>query len=323
MKITGQLLKSERLNKDISVQEAAAALKLSVKIITSLEAGDMQSLPAKTFVRGFVKSYAEYLKLDPNMVLRQFQEEMGTTSPLPKVPPPQPSLPGENIKAARPAIRHTSQSHSAQDPVRTSPLQQKKMQEDSVNNKIAIFISGAILLVAVLVISAKLFNSIGADSTPVTQTQNNSAPIVPRYDVDPNAIAPQDDSNHPAAAAEPNLPSAPVAATSNPAPESPAVAAAPIATAPPAISLDEEYPPSPGKPVELMIEAKKDIEIYYAKGNTKLFKSLKIPQHQLQIIRSSTGLHIKAADGGSLRLTVNGIETGFAGPANKQVKLSF
>lgn len=325
MKITGELLKTERISKNITVQEAAVALKLSSKIITAIEAGDTASLPAKTFVRGFVKSYAEYLKLNPEVVLRQFQEEMGTTSPLPKVPPPPPSLPSENIKAARPAIRHTSQTHSQNQPVKNSPMQQKKLQEDSVNNKIALFISAAILLVAVIVISAKIFNSIKSDSSATSQAsdENAAASIVPNYDVDPNAIAAAA-VPAPAVAEAPSVPeTASVAAEPPPVAAVAASPAPPPAPAPAVIATDDEFPPSAGKPVEVIIEAKKETEIFYAKGNTKQFTSVKLPQNHLQIIKSATGLHIRAADGGAIKIIVNGIDRGLAGANNKQVKLSF
>lgn len=316
MKITGELLKTERISRNVTIQEAAVALKLSSKMITAIEAGDTASLPAKTFVRGFVKSYAEYLKLDPEVVLRQFQEEMGTTSPLPKVPPPPPSLPSENIKAARPSVRHTSQSHSQNQPVKNSPMQQKKMQEDTVNNKIALFISAAILLVAVIVISAKIFNSINSDSTaaaPLPSDENAAAPIVPNYDVDPNAIAVA-----PPATEAPSTPEAVSIATE---------ASVPVAAPAPAVAaqptMDDEFPPSPGKPVEVIIEAKKETEIFYAKGNTNQFKSIKLPLNQMQIIKSPTGLHLRSADGGAIKIIVNGVDRGVAGPNNKPVKLSF
>lgn len=310
MKITGELLKTERISKNITIQEAAAALKLSSKMISAIEAGDTASLPAKTFVRGFVKSYAEFLKLNPEVVLRQFQEEMGTTSPLPKMPPPAPSLPSENIKAARPSIRQTSQTHSQNQPVKNSPMQQKKMQEDSVNNKIALFISAAILLVAVIVISAKVFNSITSDSGEISRPSDESAaPIVPNYDVDPNTI--------PAATPAPSVVEAPSV------PE--AVSAVAEAATPAAAQVvsEDDFPPSAGKPVEVIIEAKKDIELFYAKGNGKQFTSIKLLQNHMQIIKSATGLHIKTADGGAIKIIVNGVDRGIAGANNKQVKLSF
>lgn len=81
MKKTGQLLKEARENKGISLQEVSIHLKISSRILRSLEEGDKDQLPAKTFLRGFVQSYAQFLKLDGAEVLELFQAEMGTTHP--------------------------------------------------------------------------------------------------------------------------------------------------------------------------------------------------------------------------------------------------
>lgn len=81
MKKTGQLLKEARENKGISLQEVSIHLKISSRILRSLEEGDKDQLPAKTFLRGFVQSYAQFLKLDGGEVLELFQTEMGTTHP--------------------------------------------------------------------------------------------------------------------------------------------------------------------------------------------------------------------------------------------------
>lgn len=81
MKKTGQLLKEARENKGISLQEVSIHLKISSRILRSLEEGDKDQLPAKTFLRGFVQSYAQFLKLDGAEVLELFQTEMGTTHP--------------------------------------------------------------------------------------------------------------------------------------------------------------------------------------------------------------------------------------------------
>jgi cytoskeleton protein RodZ len=103
-------------------------------------------LPAKTFVRGFVRSYAEFLKINPEIVLRQFQEEMGTTSPLPKVPPPPPAVPGESIKASKPALRQTSQNYSQTKSVTSASIKQQNLEEQNLNNKIIMFLFGAVVL---------------------------------------------------------------------------------------------------------------------------------------------------------------------------------
>ncbi|MCC2679303.1 MAG: hypothetical protein K0R29_1879, partial [Pseudobdellovibrio sp.] len=180
MRITGELLKSERLSQGLSVQHVAASLKLSVKIINAIEAGDGSQLPAKTFVRGFVRSYAEFLKLNPDVVLRQFQEEMGTTSPLPKVPPPPPSSPGESIKGAKPSLRQTSQNYTHTKSVTSASIKQQNMEEQNLNNKIIMFLFGAVVLVVLII----------AGTRPPVVESDSANVIIPSYDsTEPSASA--------------------------------------------------------------------------------------------------------------------------------------
>jgi cytoskeleton protein RodZ len=81
MKKTGQILKEAREAKSISLQEVSIHLKINTKTLKSLELGDKNQLPAKTFLRGFVQSYAQFLKLDLNQIMEVFQNEMGSTHP--------------------------------------------------------------------------------------------------------------------------------------------------------------------------------------------------------------------------------------------------
>src|SRR5688572_29492880 len=77
----GELLKSEREQKGLSLHEIGMSLKINPKILKAIEDGDPQNLPAKTFLRGFVKSYAQYLRLDLNAMMQLFQEEYGAIRP--------------------------------------------------------------------------------------------------------------------------------------------------------------------------------------------------------------------------------------------------
>ncbi len=81
MKKTGEFLRKAREEKGLSVHEIGLSLKINPKILKQIEEGDRDNLPAKTFLRGFVQSYALFLKIDPNEVLRIFSDEMGTTKP--------------------------------------------------------------------------------------------------------------------------------------------------------------------------------------------------------------------------------------------------
>lgn len=81
MKKTGEFLRKAREDRGLSVHEIGLSLKINPKILKQIEDGDKNSLPAKTFLRGFVQSYALFLKIDPNEVLKIFSDEMGTTKP--------------------------------------------------------------------------------------------------------------------------------------------------------------------------------------------------------------------------------------------------
>jgi len=308
VRITGELLKAERINQNLTIKDVAQSLKLTAKVITAIENGQMDELPAKTFVRGFVRGYAEFLKLDSKVVLRQFLEEMGSTNPMPKVPPPLHSyieampVPTEEIRSTRPALKQTSknfQDNTAAAASRTMPLQQDNPR------RILFMVAGAIGLIFILVISNKIITHFED-----RQTQNIEAPVV----VSETAAAP------------PTLPT-PIH-SENPEPavsmENTVQAVAAEAATPAGPNMPEGgFEKSSEKPVEIMVEAKKDIELYYAKGNTRQFSSLRLSANQIHILRSKTGLYLKAADGSAFKVSVDGIDQGLAGPANKEVKLSF
>ncbi len=87
MKKTGEILKKAREEKGLSLNEVGLSLKISSKVLKAIEDGDEKNLPAKTFLRGFVKSYASYLRLDADKVLETFYEEYGSTRPQPYIRP--------------------------------------------------------------------------------------------------------------------------------------------------------------------------------------------------------------------------------------------
>jgi cytoskeleton protein RodZ len=88
MKELGLLLKQKREEKKVTLEEVSLATKIGVRILQALEEGDLEKLPPKAFVRGFVQSYARYLGLDVKEILNRFQETEGTTNPK-SIPIPQ------------------------------------------------------------------------------------------------------------------------------------------------------------------------------------------------------------------------------------------
>lgn len=324
MKITGELLKSERIKKDLSIQDVAYALKLSVRIITAIENGDIDDLPAKTFVRGFVKSYADYLKIDSDAVLKQFQEEMGSTHPVPKTI----ATPVNSVTNAETATATSSKVAFRQN---VESINGSKM-EGGLTRKNIIYFAVVTSLVIVIAIINKVANhyqneipqvtDASADGVPVnTEAVVASSPSVVATETVPTDIAS-------ALSASSTLTGGvEISSTASPATT---VAAKPTAstttTTAPALSRPESTATaekSKGQAVEVLIEAKKDSYIDYAKGNTTDFKRLTLKANTYQILKSQAGLHLRAADGSAVSITVNGVSKGPMAPANKFVEMTF
>lgn len=67
----GEQLRVAREARGIKAHEVAAALKLGVRQVQALEAGDWQSLPGHTFIRGFVRNYARLVQIDASPLMTQ------------------------------------------------------------------------------------------------------------------------------------------------------------------------------------------------------------------------------------------------------------
>ncbi len=65
----GEQLRAARQLKGISVDDIAAQMKLQPRYVVALEAGDLSALPEQTFVRGYIKTYARAVGLDPEGLL--------------------------------------------------------------------------------------------------------------------------------------------------------------------------------------------------------------------------------------------------------------
>ncbi len=305
MKITGELLKTERLKQNLSVQDVAFTLKLSSKIITSIEHGELEELPAKTFVRGFVKGYAQLLKVDVDMVMRQFQEEMGSTHPMPKTPPPMPS----------------SSPRSESNPNGAPPKKKQSSQTTTTNlnkdnhRKTFIYIGLATVLIILIITTNRVVDKYQKEA--VLDSANVSQ-IKPIEGSSENIVSGD-------AISKSSVPAASATASGDVASAAPAsdIAESLESSTTLALSPEEGFEQSSGKPVEVIIEAKKNVDLLYAKGNSKNFSKLQLQSKQIQVIRSPDGLYLKAEDGGALHLIVNGIEKGTAGVSNKPVKLTF
>ncbi|MGH9343417.1 MAG: helix-turn-helix domain-containing protein, partial [Terriglobia bacterium] len=69
----GENLRREREMRGISLQEISSTTKISVRFLESLEAEEFSKLPGGIFIRSFIRSYANYLGLDEEQVMAEYQ----------------------------------------------------------------------------------------------------------------------------------------------------------------------------------------------------------------------------------------------------------
>jgi len=91
----GEILRRTRIHYNRSIDDVEAALRIQAKQIHAIETGDTETLPARVYAIGFVRSYAEYLGLDGDKIVSLFKTQssgaMKSTKDLKEtnpVPPP-------------------------------------------------------------------------------------------------------------------------------------------------------------------------------------------------------------------------------------------
>ena len=77
----GELLRAERLARDLSVEDVARQLRLAVRQVTALEEDDYGKFPGETFVRGFIRNYAKLLQMDAAPLLQKLGQSLPPTGP--------------------------------------------------------------------------------------------------------------------------------------------------------------------------------------------------------------------------------------------------
>jgi cytoskeleton protein RodZ len=71
----GSQLREARHEAKYSLEEVAARLHLDRRMVRALEENDFDKLPAATFVRGYIRSYARLLSLPPGPILEAFDHQ--------------------------------------------------------------------------------------------------------------------------------------------------------------------------------------------------------------------------------------------------------
>jgi cytoskeleton protein RodZ len=287
--IPGKTLAAHREAMGWSVEQVADQLKLAVRQVVALEAGDYASLPSPAVTRGFVRAYAKLMKLDPAPLVAQI--EMDT--------PPAADLSANTAATRRPAPASFSESRF--------PLHGKRSSLPLG------WIAGAVVVAAAAAAAwhfgvvpmqrgaeqtapaAPALNGAGAASTPETVVngsagstvetlQNPSVPLISVPSASSAASAPATGSAAAPGAAAPapgpvvNVPN--TSATGAPPTVVPAAPASPVVTQAPAAAAVAAPAPAPaqagGGANALVLNVRQDswIEVRPAKGGAPLISRL-------------------------------------------------
>jgi len=69
----GNTLREARLRRGLDIADCEQATKIRAKYLRALEEEQFDVLPAPTYVKGFLRTYAEYLGLDGRLVLDEYE----------------------------------------------------------------------------------------------------------------------------------------------------------------------------------------------------------------------------------------------------------
>jgi len=321
MKKTGEILKSARESSGISLKEVADASKIGLSTLEAIVKGDTSSLPAKSFLRGFVGSYAKHLGLNVNDILDCFSEEMGTTIPKPPVEPAE----GQQAATQEDIVKEIKPVKSKSD--RPSEVLQTAEQKHPAV-KIAIILGCIALLIAIILtkkvvdkydreaqdvqaISQEVIEESEADMildetfTEEGETQDTSEP-------DSQSDVEEEEKTEPIET-EKKEPKKETIAQTLPEKTEPAAEANP----------EEEKPKKEEKktgPVEVIIEAFDTVKVDYRPDGGDLVSKTLGPEEVLTI-RASENVNIDFSDGGAVTVTYNGKDLGVPGNLGEPFKL--
>ena len=154
MKELGQYLKKTRISNGVSLEEAADDLELSASQLENIESGNSKAFKDVYDMKEYIKGYAKYLGLDPDMVMDEFNNFLFEhTSKI--------SL--DEIKAARKQTEEVDNKPKVWSPYSNIP--KKKFSLKDIKWKKILVPIGIVLLILVIFIAYKYFNRDGKERT--------------------------------------------------------------------------------------------------------------------------------------------------------------
>jgi cytoskeleton protein RodZ len=146
----GNSLREARMRRGIDFPQAEAAIKIRGKYLRALEDEQFELLPAETYVKGFLRTYAEYLGLDGQLYVDEYNSRFVT---------------GEDYEWRRPQSR------------RSNARPQRRSRRTETN--IVLLALAVIAVLTVIVISAWTSSSKNPPAKAATHTSVHAPKVTP------------------------------------------------------------------------------------------------------------------------------------------------
>ena len=79
MPTVGEQLRAERERQKLTIREVADATNIKTDHVRALEDSTWSAFAAPVYIRGFARTYARHLKLDPTALVVELEAELGQT----------------------------------------------------------------------------------------------------------------------------------------------------------------------------------------------------------------------------------------------------
>ncbi|OFZ19855.1 MAG: hypothetical protein A2Z20_03630 [Bdellovibrionales bacterium RBG_16_40_8] len=288
----GEVLRVSRERLGLSIGDVSMATKISPRVLKALEEGNKSALPPYSFSRGFIRSYAAYLKIDSKPILEAYSLKDNTI---------------DNLSSKAASEKKVVTKKVA--PFTTSSITSK------------ILIVGGILIAALIVFGIK----------NVVDKYANERIIEDISEVQNRAIKDQNVTTDKPDISVSSKEDSPTESTATPPPLPPPLNV-PETVVPKEVEINanteikiEPKLPAPTlakNPQEVIIEALDAVEIS-AVIDGESAKSFFLKPEEIHTIKAASSLILNIKDGGMVNIIHNGRERGVPGDLGRPMQLKF
>ena len=137
----GDLLRRERERQNLSIKDIEKATSIRALYIDAIEKGEYKTLPGEVYAKGFVRNYANYLKLNANEIVNAFNGEL---HPQEEMQEAAGSSPVEEARQEQSAERNREEYRGP----KITSLESYPMEKKSHGVRNALMVAAAVFVVA-------------------------------------------------------------------------------------------------------------------------------------------------------------------------------